>query len=340
MLISFPTAHEIVVLEVDNDYRRIKAQVATQTSNVRRRFVEGPFLPTTLEYMIGEVVNTADDRDTASGPQLSVCDSRQFTCGTEFIRSISTNNNGTAWIHENKSTKNLLVGSSGQVKREIEHGDCTDFIVLDNCEHIITHFSREEIRKVFPTGHVTVVCSTSPHRPRGISMSHDGHMLVCLCDCDVPDITTDSRGEVHLMDMSGKVVKKYGAVGGTKLFTNPQRVVQNVNLDLVVVGIIDKEFRSKVVGVNLDGRPRFSYTGQAFFENKFHAFDVCCDQRGRIILTDFYNHAIHVLNADGQFLLYLLTARDGLVGPRSLSLYDNMLWVGCEKGVVRVVKLK
>ena len=339
--ISFPTAHENVVLEVDEDYRRIKTVVATKTSDLRSRFVEGPFLPETLEYMIGEVVNTADNTDTAFGPHVSVCDSRQFTCGTEFIKSISTNEDGTVWIHQTKSSKNLLVDSSGQVKSEldtkVEFDDC---IVLDNGDHVFTCFGSKDIRKVTPTGHVTVVCSTAPLRPAGISMSRDGHMLVGLCDGYVDEITTDSRGVVHLMDMSGKVMKRYGADGRTKLFTNPTRIVQNVNLDLVVVDIIDKEFRTKIIGVSVDGRSRFTYKGQASLEESFCGKDVCCDQHGHIILADYLNHAVHMLSADGQFVQYLLTEQDGLWGPRSLALRDNTLWVGCVKGVVRVVKLK
>ena len=248
------TAKENVVLEVDADYRRLKKQMASETSKrQRRKFVEGIFLPETINHIFGNVIDDTNTGDSKGGEELSVCDSKQFTCGTEFIKSLSTNQDGTAWIHPKKSTKTLLVDSSGHVKSEIEHGDCEDFIVLNNNDHVFTHFGKKEIRKVSQTGHVTIVCSTAPLGPTGISMSRDGHMLVCLCDCDTRDITTDSRGEVHLMDTSGKVAWKYGADGRTKLFIHPTRVVQNVNLDLVVVDLIDKEFRTRVIGVTVNG---------------------------------------------------------------------------------------
>ena len=89
------------------------------------------------------------------------------------------------------------------------------------------------------------------------------------------------------MHLSGKVVRKYGADGRTKLFTSPRRVVQNVNLDLVVVDIIDKEFRTNVIGVSVNGRSRFTYTGQASLMKALEANDVCCDRHGRIMLADF-----------------------------------------------------
>ena len=335
------TAKENVVLEVDADYRRVKKQVESETSRrPRRKFVEGPFLPETINHIFGHVIDDKGTSDSIGSTDISVSDSKQFTCGTEFIQSISTNQDDTAWIHQDKSTKNLLIDSSGQIKSEIEHGGCSNFIVLDNGDHMFTHFGDKEIRKVSPTGRFIVVCSTAPLRPAGIAMSRDGHMMVCLCDGYARNITTDSRGEVHLINMSGKVMRTYGADGRTKMFTNPRKVFQNMNLDLVVVDMIDREFSTKVIGVTVDGRSRFMNTGQTSLKERFCAKDICCDQQGRIMVTDFLNHAVHVLSADGQFLQYLLTAQDGLVYPRSLALHDDTLWVGCDNGVVKVVKLK
>ena len=336
------TAPENVVLDVDEDYRRIKKQMMSKISKKCKNsaFVDGDVHTHTLGQTTE--VTTVDERTSTCSPQLSVCDSSQFSYGTDLITSISITQDDTAWIHKYKSTKNLLVNSSGQVKNEIEQGDCDDFIVLDNGDHVFTGFVTKEIRKVSPTGHVTVVCSTAPLRPRGISMSRDGHMLVCLCDGNISDITVESMGEVQHVDMTGRVVTRYryGNDGRTKLLTHPKRITQNVNMDLCVVDYIDRDFRSRVVGVTTDSRVKFTYTGQASLKKKFSALDVCCDQHGRIILTDFYNHSIHVLSADGQFLQYLLTAQDGLVYPRSLALRDGTLWVGCSNGVVRVLKLK
>ena len=334
-------ATDNVVLEVDADYRRLKKHVTSEMSNqTRGKFVEGPFLPRTIKHIFGHVIASSGADDTTGSQDLSISDSKQFTCGTEYIQNIFADQNGTAWIHQNKSTKNLLIDSSGQVKNEIEvKTDPGDFIVLGNGDHVFAIFGYKEIRKVSPTGHVTAVCSTGSLFPTGISMSRDGHMLVSLCDGYARDITKDSRGEVHLMDMSGKVMRRYGADGRTKLWTNPRRVVQNVNLDMVVVDITDKEFRTKIIGVTVNGRTKFTYTGQADLQQRFSAKDIYCDEYANIMLCDYQNDCIHVLSGDGKFLQYLLTAQDGLEYPRSLALRDDTLWVGCDYGVVRVVKL-
>ena len=147
---------------MDADYRRVKKQVESETSKqTRRKFVEGPFLPETLNHIFGHLVDNTVTGDSTGSKELSVCDSKQFTYGTEFIRSISTSNTDIAWINPKKSTKNLLVDKSGQVKSEIEmKTEFSDFIVLDSGDHVFTHFGSKEIRKVSPSGRVTVVCST------------------------------------------------------------------------------------------------------------------------------------------------------------------------------------
>ena len=167
-------------------------------------------------------------------------------------------------------------------------------------------------------------------------------MLVCLCDGNVRDITVDSKGEIHHMDIEENVIKKYQhcSDGQTKLFTSPRRVTQNINLDICVVDMIDKTFRTLVMGVTLNGRQKFSYTGQASLKQKFSASDVCCDQNARIKLTDTLNNAIHVLSADGHFLQILLGEQDGLFLPRALALHEDKLWVGCGEGCVIIVELK
>ncbi|KAK3105932.1 hypothetical protein FSP39_008886 [Pinctada imbricata] len=70
----------------------------------------------------------------------------------------------------------------------------------------------------------------------------------------------------------------------------------------------------------------------------FTCSDVACDHHCRILLTDLYNHAVHLLREDGHFLQYVLTKQSPLWGPQCLGLHGDTLWVGCEKGVVRVSK--
>ncbi|KAK3105691.1 hypothetical protein FSP39_003532 [Pinctada imbricata] len=217
--------------------------------------------------------------------------------------------------------------------------DCADFIIMEN-DIIYTQFGNKKIRRMSFSGTVSDVISTAPLHPYGISTSRDGGILVTLCDCFPKDITTSSKGEILQITSTGGITKRYGHTEGhtDRVLINPRRVAQNVNMDLCVVDTIDKEYNSRLVVSSIKGYRKFSYIGQPSLKKMFSADDVVCDHRGRILVTDYYNHAVHLLSEDGHFLKLILTEQSPLWRPRCLSLQGDTLWVGCEKGVVRVYK--
>ncbi|KAK3089236.1 hypothetical protein FSP39_002011 [Pinctada imbricata] len=190
------------------------------------------------------------------------------------------------------------------------------------------------------SGTVSDVISTAPLGPDGICRSHDGGMMVVLCSCDTPQITSESYGQVYHIDNKGGIINKYTRAEGNKdkLFICPGKIAQNINLDLCVVDIVDKEFRSRLVVISVASKLRFTYTGQPALKEKFSCRGVTCDGHGRILLADLHNHAVHLLREDGHFLQYVLTKQSPLWGPQSLGLHDDTMWVGCDKGVTRVYK--
>ncbi|KAK3106335.1 hypothetical protein FSP39_017951 [Pinctada imbricata] len=209
--------------------------------------------------------------------------------------------------------------------------------MIDN-DIVFTNFGSKVIRRVTPSGTENVICSTAPLHPVDICKSYDGGLLVTLCSCNVSEITSGSYGEIHHIDKLGGIIRKYTHTedNRNKLFTYPNRVAQNINTDLCVVDIIDKEFRSRLVVLSLTSKIRFIYTGQPDMTETFSIKDVCCDHQGRILLNCLLNHVVILLSEEGVFLQYLLTRQSPLFGPRSLGLHGDKLWVGCEKGVVRV----
>jgi hypothetical protein len=63
--------------------------------------------------------------------------------------------------------------------------------------------------------------------------------------------------------------------------------------------------------------------------------DVYGDSRCIILVTDLFNHRVHLLSPDVEFLKYLLTENEVLV-PFALSLYGSTLWVGDCNGMVKL----
>jgi hypothetical protein len=64
-----------------------------------------------------------------------------------------------------------------------------------------------------------------------------------------------------------------------------------------------------------------------------------CDSRCNILVTDLYNHLIHLLSPDGEFLKFLLTEKEAHL-PTVLFLHGSTLWVGNGQGTVKLFQFK
>ncbi|KAJ8316044.1 hypothetical protein KUTeg_006058 [Tegillarca granosa] len=66
--------------------------------------------------------------------------------------------------------------------------------------------------------------------------------------------------------------------------------------------------RGKVVAVNKSGTKRFIYDGkERKLQKPFDPWNVVTDKYGNIMIADYNNSAVQVLNQDGKFIKYLIT---------------------------------
>jgi hypothetical protein len=98
------------------------------------------------------------------------------------------------------------------------------------------------------------------------------------------------------------------------------------------------ETTGHVVILSSSGRVRSVYHRENLNKD-FCPLDLECDSRCNILVTDLYNHLIHLLSADGQFLKFLLTEKE-VNFPTVLSLYGSTLWMGDLQGTVKVFQYK
>ena len=109
---------------------------------------------------------------------------------------------------------------------------------------------------------------------------------------------------------------------------------ENNNLDVCVSDVN----ADTVIVVKKTGKVRFRYDGK--LANRAMSFGprgIVTDSLSHIIMTDYNNDCLHILDQYGQFLRCVDDI--GLKNPSELSV-DNKgrLWVGCDRGEIKVVK--
>ena len=316
----------IALEEVEKyDVERVSSEVT---------FVPGEIIQGLIEEMIGEIKESDTDIDTRDSISVEEVKALKYFDG--IVVTISPISSTQAWVCDNKRNTIKQLSTQGMETNNITISNYEHFISL-NGDFIATDFEKQAIRRVTSAGKEQVIIHTKPLHPTFISQTQTGDILVNLRDGgDLYKLQPSSRRLVQRMTLTGKVLHTYEfrKDGITRLFTVPARTAENGNSDMCVINFTSGSTGDLIV-LYRDGRMRFTYRGQD--GRKFDPRDVACDSERRIIVLECYKTTyLSLLSQNGIFLRFLLS--DMIDYPHTVALYQNTLWIGFQKGAVKVYK--
>ncbi|XP_061173505.1 uncharacterized protein LOC133182667 [Saccostrea echinata] len=249
-----------------------------------------------------------------------------------------------AWIHQREGHTNALVDKDGEVIKKLNfHFIVNSFSKTRDGTLFCADFRNKSIYRVISSdGSIVKLFETKKLRPTSVSLTHDGHLLVSLVDKFEFILSRQSQRKISKMKMDGIEVQVYGT---ENLFTAPRKAVENGNRDICVIDVLG-ENKGRLCVLDSDGRLKFiykEYNKKAPLWDRWvvdiSAWDVCCDDRHRIIVSGCQSREVRFIDSYGKLLEKFVTTGHGLdKHPICLGVDHYTLWLGFEEGHVMVFK--
>lgn len=245
-----------------------------------------------------------------------------------LLLTINSRSKYTLYVKYYHSNMILQSGTGPELYILNEEGGCLDTIqtttgldmpaglaVMDDGTILYSDYCHKRVRIMKSDKSEETLCRVEG-KPNGICCTRSSDVIVCLQDC------FESKGKVVRYDHNGNLKQEFMH----QYLKSPTAVCENINYDICIT----EESMRKVIVIDKEMDIRFMYDGNVKSSEfmKFTPRDICSDSFGQILVADFSNRVIHMIDEDGHFIKYLLTKEDELSYPHGLCVdSENRLWV-------------
>ncbi|KAK3102888.1 hypothetical protein FSP39_014713 [Pinctada imbricata] len=316
------------ILDMEKEMRDELEKAFTYSANqytCNTVYVPGKMDKRALRDMVGEIhsvsVEEKHDMDIFSDTMIS-------------MKAISDSTALAMVLNDNYAK---LIESTGDILKTMKT-PCTDLIVLNSGEFVLIDKVKCNVSVLTEDENMITTIDTEPLHPTCINKADNYDILVTLRDNgDRFNLVPTSRRVVQRMTLTGEVLHTYEfrEDGETRLFTWPLMAVENNNMDICVVNRLSDN-RAELVVLHKDGSVRFVFEDDGLKTQNFFPIDVECDSKCRILFTEYYSRAIHMLSPEGMYLC-TLCQYDQLL-PYVISIHGENLWCGFFHGSLKVLK--
>ena len=247
--------------------------------------------------------------------------------GRENADHILPMGEGKAWICSENTSYLVLYNQTGQILQTIQTTfPIYCFVFTPTGEIIATAYKNHCVKKIARNGKISYLPQTSNLHPTAILYNKDGQLVLGL---------SGYRNKIAIFEEEFKVNIREIEFNqdGEPIFDKVRKIVQNGNSDYIVAN------KYNVVCVDEFGTKRWIYNGRHKYSWNvaLWALAVCCDSNHNVIVADFMNNYLDLLDSGGHFLRQIVPENTSLIGPLGLAMGGNgCLWVGYNHGNVMV----
>lgn len=229
-----------------------------------------------------------------------------------------------------------LIGKDGENKETLECPINPRYIALKSPTCVVFSDDSDKTVKLWSRDLQMILVRTGDWIPKGVDVTMSGDIIVCQFKKAEVAPVHSTLSRVVRYDENGSELRIMEYCEGKRLFKLALFVAENRNFDICV----SDEGKHAVVVLDKIGKMQFVYKGN-IKSGKYHSFNprgLDTDSQGNILISDYLNYTVHIIDQHGTFLHYLM--RKQLKLPLGLSVdEEDKVWVGeYSNGTISVIE--